>query len=86
MAGGVIPTAGKRRDGPQSLEAEERTGADRTRPGIEAEEAPKEALAHARGEITLPCRIFGGPSAGRRDLSPVTTPIRSGGTREVPRS
>ena len=42
--------------------------ADRTRLGLEVEEALKEVLAHVRGEITLPCRIFGEPSAGRRDL------------------
>ena len=43
--------------------------ADRTRLGIEVEEALKEALAHVRGEITLLCQVIGEPSAVRRDPS-----------------
>lgn len=42
--------------------------ADRTRLGLEVEEALKEALAQVRGEITLLYQIIGEPSAGRRDL------------------
>ena len=82
----MTPAAGERRDGRRLPEAEERMSAGRTRLGLEVEEALKEALAHVRGEITLPCQIFGEPSAGRRDLSAANTSVRGDGTREALRS
>jgi putative transcriptional regulator len=38
---------------------------ERTSVGLEVEEALKEALAHARGEIDLPRRVVDDPSAER---------------------
>ena len=77
MAGGVAFPAG--RGGGRDPGTEERMSVDRTRLGLDVEEALKDVLVHVRGEITLSCRIFGEQSAGRRDLSAANTQSESAG-------